>query len=149
MDMSGQEQIPASREQVWEALNDPNVLKKCIPGCEALESKSPTEMVATIRIKVGPISRAFKSDVKLTNINAPESYTITSEGGIAKASTDVVLREEDGNTVLSYTVNAKIGGKLAVLGSGLIRSSSKKIVTQFFNKLKKTLSSRQAKLSEA
>ena len=151
MDMSGEEQIAASREQVWKALNNPNVLKKCIPGCESLEAKSPTEMVATIKVKVGPISRNFKSDVKFTNINAPESYTITSEGGIAKASTDVKLREEDGKTVLSYTVNAKVGGKLAVLGSGLIRSSAKKIVEQFFTKLKKTISDRaRAKdLSEA
>jgi hypothetical protein len=149
MDMSGEEQIPASREQVWKALNNPNILKRCIPGCEGLEAKSPTEMVATIKVKFGPISRNFKSQIKIVNINEPESYTIESEGGIAKATTDVVLREQDGNTVLSYTVKGKVGGKFAILGSSLVQSSANKIMTQFFTKLKKIISARAAQAAES
>jgi len=139
MDMSGEQRIPAGREQVWKALNNPKVLQKCIPGCESIEATSPTEMVATIKVHFGPLSSAFKSNVKLENLKAPESYTIRTEGGIAKSSTDVSLREEDGETIVTYVVKAKMGGKLAILGGGLIRSSSKKIVTQFFNKLKKAV----------
>jgi carbon monoxide dehydrogenase subunit G len=143
MEMSGEQRIPASREDVWKALNSPKVLRKCIPGCESIEATSPTEMIATIKVHFGPLSKAFKSTVRLEDLNAPESFTIRTDGGIAKASTDVSLREENGETVVSYAVKAKIAGKLAILGSGVLRSSAKKIVAQFFNKFKKVVVGRE------
>lgn len=144
MDMSGEQRIEASRETVWKALNNPNILRKCIPGCESMEKKSPTEMIAMIKVKVGPISSSFKSTVTLTNVNAPESYTMNGEGsgglaGFVKGKTDVTLREEDGGTLLSYTINAQVGGKLAILGSKLIDTASKKLAKQFFEKLNKQI----------
>lgn len=144
MDISGEQRIPASREQVWKALNNPNVLKKCIPNCEALEKKSPTEMIATIKIKVAFISTSFKSSITLTNIKAPESYTIASEGssGIAgsiKGSTDVHLREDNAETVVDYTIRAELSGKLAMLGSKMIDSSARKVAQKFFEKLSKIM----------
>ncbi|MDB5523708.1 MAG: Carbon monoxide dehydrogenase subunit [Rhizobium sp.] len=153
MDMSGEERIPASREAVWAALNNPNVLRKCIPGCETMEKKSATEMTATVKVKVGPVSASFKGNVTLANLNPPESYTIIGEGsggmaGFAKGSTDVLLREEGGETVVTYTVKAQIGGKLAMLGSRLIDSSSKRLAGQFFQKLNKIVTKR-AEPSEA
>ena len=153
MDMTGEQRIPASREKVWRALNNPNVLKKCIPGCESLERKSPTEMVAIIKVKVGPVSASFKSELTLTNLNPPESYTINAEGaggiaGSVKGSTDVTLREDGGETVVSYTIKAHIGGKLALLGSRLIDSSSKKLAAKFFEKLNNIMISRAAAAAE-
>jgi carbon monoxide dehydrogenase subunit G len=139
MNMSGEQQIPASREQVWKALNNPKVLRKCIPGCEALDQTSPTKMVATIRIKVGPLSRKFKSEVSLENINEPTSFTIVTQGGMGKANTDVRLREEAGETVVSYAIQAKIASKIAILGAGLVKPAAKRIMAQFFDKLKKVI----------
>ncbi|MBL0371823.1 carbon monoxide dehydrogenase subunit G [Rhizobium sp. KVB221] len=153
MDMTGEERIPASRDVVWAALNNPNVLRKCIPGCQTMEKKSPTEMTATVKIKVGPVSASFKGDVTLTDLNPPESYTITGEGsggiaGFAKGSSEVRLTEDGDATILNYTVKAQIGGKLAMLGSRLIDSSSKKLAAQFFEKLNKAIAKR-AEPSEA
>jgi len=153
MDMTGEERIPASRDIVWAALNNPHVLRKCIPGCASMEKKSPTEMMATVKFKIGPVSAAFKGNVTLTNLNPPESYTITTEGaggvaGFAKGSSDVQLREEGGETILTYTVKAQIGGKLAMLGSRLIDSSLKKVAAQFFEKLNKVIA-KKAEPSEA
>lgn len=144
MDMSGEQRIPASREKVWKALNNPNVLRKCMPGCESMEKKSPTEMTATFKVKVGPVSASIKSDVTLTNVNAPESYTLVSEGsggiaGFVKGSADVHLHEEDGETVLRYETKVQVGGKLAMLGSRLIDSSAKKLTAQFFERLNKII----------
>ncbi len=144
MDISGEQRIPASREQVWKALNNPNVLRKCLPNCEALEKKSPTEMVATIKIKVAFISTSFKSNITLTNIKAQESYTIISEGsssiaGSIKASMDVHLRDDNAETVVDYTIRAELAGKLAMLGSKMIDSSAKKAAQKFFEKLCKIM----------
>lgn len=144
MEMSGEERIAASRDRVWAALNNPDILRRCIPGCETLEASSPTEFAATIKIKIGPVSASFKGNVTLSNLNPPESYTISGEGsggiaGFAKGGADVVLTEENGETVLTYKTQAKIGGKLAMLGSRLIDSSSKKLAGQFFEKLGKIL----------
>lgn len=153
MEMSGEQRIPASRDVVWAALNNPNILKKCIPGCESIERKSPTELEAKLKMKVGPISASFKGDVKLTNLNPPESYTITAEGGgglvgSIKSSSDVTLREEGGETILTYKAKAQVGGRLAMLGSKLIDSSSKKLTKQFFERLGKIIAKR-AEPSEA
>lgn len=137
MDMSGEERIAAPREAVWAALNDPDVLKACIPGCQSLTMKSPNELEATVKIKIGPVSANFSGEVTLSNLNPPESYTISGEGkggiaGFAKGGADVRLTEDGEGTILSYDVKAQIGGKLAQLGSRLIDSTSKKLATQFF-----------------
>ncbi|MEW9616891.1 carbon monoxide dehydrogenase subunit G [Shinella sp. S4-D37] len=137
MDMSGEERIAAPREAVWAALNDPDVLKACIPGCQSLTMKSPTELEATVKIKIGPVSASFSGEVTLSNLNPPESYTISGEGkggiaGFAKGGADVRLTEDGDGTILAYDVKAHIGGKLAQLGSRLIDSTSKKLATQFF-----------------
>lgn len=137
MDMSGEERIAAPREAVWAALNDPDVLKACIPGCQSLTMKSPNELEATVKIKIGPVSATFSGEVTLSNLNPPESYTISGEGkggiaGFAKGGADVRLTEDGEGTILSYDVKAQIGGKLAQLGSRLIDSTSKKLATQFF-----------------
>jgi len=150
MDMTGEERIPAKRDIVWEALNSPNVLRKCIPNCEKLEKKSPTEMTATVKVKLGPISTSFKADVTLTNLNPPESYTINFEGqggiaGFAKGNSDVRLVEEGEETLLTYSIKAEVGGKLAMIGSRMIDSSSKKLAAQFFKKFNKLAAKRAAK----
>ncbi|KNY18729.1 carbon monoxide dehydrogenase [Shinella sp. SUS2] len=137
MDMSGEERIAAPREAVWAALNDPDVLKACIPGCQSLTMKSPNELEATVKIKIGPVSASFSGEVTLSNLNPPESYTISGEGkggiaGFAKGGADVRLTEDGDGTILAYDVKAQIGGKLAQLGSRLIDSTSKKLATQFF-----------------
>lgn len=137
MDMTGEERIAAPRDAVWAALNDPEILKACIPGCQSLTMKSPTELEATVKIKIGPVSASFSGEVTLSNLNPPESYTISGEGkggiaGFAKGGADVRLIEDGDGTILSYDVKAQIGGKLAQLGSRLIDSSSKKLATQFF-----------------
>jgi len=137
MDMSGEERIAAPREAVWAALNDPEVLKACIPGCQSLTMKSPNELEATVKIKIGPVSASFSGEVMLSNLNPPESYTISGEGkggiaGFAKGGADVRLTEDGDGTILAYDVKAQIGGKLAQLGSRLIDSTSKKLATQFF-----------------
>lgn len=139
MDMSGTYRIPAPREAVWAALNDPDVLRECIPGCDTLEMTSPTEMSAAVTSKIGPVKAKFKGEVTLQNINAPESYTIAGEGkggvaGFAKGSADVHLAEEGTETVLTYTAKAQVGGKLAQLGSRLIDSTARKMADQFFGK---------------
>ena len=140
MDMSGEERIAAPREAVWAALNDPETLKACIPGCQSLIMKSPTELEAVVKIKIGPVSATFTGEVTLSNLNPPEGYTISGEGkggiaGFAKGGADVRLREDGADTILSYDVKAQIGGKLAQLGSRLIDSTSKKLAAQCFNDL--------------
>ncbi len=146
MDMTGEERIAAPRDAVWAALNDPETLKACIPGCQSLTMKSPTELEATVKIKVGPVSATFNGEVTLSNLNPPESYTIAGEGkggiaGFAKGGADVKLTDEGNETLLSYTVRAEIGGKLAQLGARLIDSTSKKLASQFFADLGQRLNS--------
>lgn len=137
MDMTGEYRIPAPRTDVWNALNDPDVLKACIPGCESLEMTSPTEMMAAVTAKIGPVKAKFTGAVTLENLNPPESYTIAGEGkggvaGFAKGSADVHLAEDGGDTILKYTVKAQVGGKLAQLGSRLIDSTARKMADEFF-----------------
>lgn len=137
MDMTGEERITAPRDAVWAALNDPEVLKRCIPGCQTLEMKSPTELAASVKIKIGPVSATFNGEVTLSNINAPESYTISGEGkggiaGFAKGGADVVLKEDGAETVLQYKAKAQVGGKIAQLGARLVDSTSQKLAQQFF-----------------
>lgn len=141
MDMTGEYRIAASRERVWEALNDPGVLKECIPGCEELEKTSDTEMNAAVTAKIGPVKAKFKGAVTLEDIKPPQSYRIVGEGkggvaGFAKGSADVSLAEDGGQTVLTYTVKAQVGGKLAQLGSRLIDSTARKMADEFFGKFR-------------
>ncbi len=138
MDMTGQYRIPAPREQVWAALNDPAMLKASLPGCESLEKLSDHEFAATVVAKVGPVKAKFNGNVTLTNLNPPESYTISGEGkggaaGFAKGGADVRLIEEGDVTVLTYTAKADVGGKLAQLGSRLIDGTAKKMADEFFD----------------
>jgi len=137
MDMTGEERITAPRDAVWAALNDPEILKRCIPGCQSLEMKSPSELAASVKIKIGPVSATFNGEVTLSNINAPESYTISGEGkggiaGFAKGGADVVLEEDGAETVLHYNAKAQVGGKIAQLGARLVDSTSQKLAQQFF-----------------
>ncbi|WP_366555897.1 SRPBCC family protein [Aquibaculum sediminis] len=138
MEMSGEQRIPAPRQVVWDALNDPEVLKASIPGCESLEQNEAGDAFdAKVRAKVGPVSARFAGSVNLTDINPPESYTISGEGkggaaGFAKGGANVKLTEEGSETLLSYDVNAKVGGKLAQLGSRLIDGTARKMADDFF-----------------
>jgi carbon monoxide dehydrogenase subunit G len=138
MDMTGQYRVPAPREQVWAALNDPAMLRASLPGCESLEKVSDHEFAATVVAKVGPVKAKFNGNVTLSNLNPPESYTISGEGkggaaGFAKGGADVRLTEEGDITVLTYTAKADVGGKLAQLGSRLIDGTAKKMADEFFD----------------
>ena len=137
--IEGEEKIAAPVQKVWEALNDPAVLKDCIPGCQSLEMKSPTDMAATVVLKIGPIKATFAGEVTLKNLKPPHSYTIAGEGkggiaGFAKGGADVLLSEDGPDTtLLKYAAKADVGGKIAQLGSRLITSTSKKLAGQFFS----------------
>lgn len=141
MDLVGEYRLLAGRDVVWDALNDADVLRRCIPGCQSLEKVSDREMTATVVAKIGPVKATFKGAVTLENMVPPESYTIVGEGkggvaGFAKGSADVSLAEDGDATVLSYSVKAQVGGKLAQLGSRLIVSTSRKMADEFFGKFK-------------
>ena len=136
--IEGEERIAAPVEKVWLALNDAEVLKACIPGCQSLEKKSDTELAAVVVLKIGPIKATFNGEVTLKNLKPPLSYTIQGEGkggiaGFAKGGADVVLTPDgDAATILKYSAKADVGGKIAQLGSRLIDSTSKKLAGQFF-----------------
>jgi uncharacterized protein len=139
MDLTGEYRIPAPRETVWTALNNPEVLKTCIPGCEELNKTSDTEFVARVIAKIGPVKAGFGGKVTLSDIDPPNGYTISGEGqggaaGFAKGGAKVRLEPADGGaaTVLHYTADAQIGGKLAQIGSRLVEGSAKKLADEFF-----------------
>jgi len=139
MDMTGEYRIDAPREAVWSALNNPDVLKACIPGCQSLEKTSDTDFEATVQAKVGPVKANFSGAVSLSDIDPPNGYTISGEGkggpaGFAKGGAKVALEEAEGATVLKYNVHATVGGKLAQIGSRLIDSTAKKMANDFFGK---------------
>ena len=137
--IEGEERIAAPVQKVWEALNDPDVLKACIPGCESLEKNSDTDLAAVVVLKIGPIKAKFTGAVTLKNLNPPHSYTIEGEGkggiaGFAKGGADVTLAADGADvTVLKYAAKADVGGKIAQLGSRLITSTSKKLAGEFFS----------------
>jgi carbon monoxide dehydrogenase subunit G len=140
MDMTGEERIAASRETVWAALNDVEVLKQCIPGCESLEKLSDTEMTARAKLQIGPVSARFSGKVSLSEIDPPNGYRIAGEGsggaaGHAKGSALVRLTEDGDGTILRYQARADVGGKLAQLGGRLIDATAKKLAGEFFRKL--------------
>jgi carbon monoxide dehydrogenase subunit G len=139
MDMTGERRIPAPRQKVWDALNDTEVLKSCIPGCESLERLSDTAMKATAAIKIGPISARFTGNVALSDMDPPNSYRISGEGqggvaGFAKGGANVRLSDDGPFTVLSYDVKAQVGGKIAQLGARLIDATSKQMADLFFDR---------------
>ena len=138
MDMTGERRIAAPRQTVWQALNDPVVLRDSIPGCEKLEKLSDTEMTATAAVKVGPMSGRFNGKVLLADIDPPNGYTISGEGqggvlGFAKGGAKVRLNDDGSGTLLSYEVHAQVGGKLAQLGSRLIDATAKNMADAFFD----------------
>ena len=139
MDMTGTQRIEAPREAVWAALNDPNVLKRSIPGCESIEKLSDTEMHAKVTLKIGPVKASFTGKVTLSDLDPPNGYRISGEGaggvaGFAKGGASVRLRADCTATILDYEVKAQIGGKLAQLGGRLIDSTAKKLAAEFFEK---------------
>ena len=138
MNLTGEVNIAAPRERVYEALNDPEILKRSIPGCEEIEKHSDTEMSAKVVAKVGPIKAKFTGQVVLSDLRPPESYTISGQGkggtaGFAKGSAKVRLEPDGAGTVMRYEVQADVGGKLAQLGGRLIDGTAKKLAEQFFD----------------
>lgn len=139
MDMSGEYRIPAPRQTVWDALNDPEVLKASIAGCEELERNEDGGFTAKVRAKVGPVSARFSGKVTIVDPDPPNGYRIEGEGtggaaGFAKGGANVSLAEDGGETVLTYQANASVGGKLAQIGSRLIDGTAKKMADDFFAK---------------
>jgi carbon monoxide dehydrogenase subunit G len=139
MTMNGEVQLPAPRELVWQKLNDPETLKVCIPGCESLERLGENEFQAVSVTKIGPVKAKFKGKVRLTDLDPPNGYRISGEGdggvaGFAKGGATVALSPKDGGTLLTYNVEAQIGGKLAQLGQRLVNGAAKKMADEFFVK---------------
>jgi uncharacterized protein len=139
MDMTGEERIGASRAAVWAALNDVDVLRQCIPGCELLEKQSATDMTAKVRLRIGPVSATFSGKVKLSDLDPPNGYRIAGEGsggaaGYARGSAAVRLLDDGAGTLLRYEAKADVGGKLAQLGGRLIDATARKLAGDFFRK---------------
>ena len=137
MEMSGEQLIPAPQQAVWEALNDPAVLKVCVPGCESIELIGENQYQVLMVARVGPVSAKFKGKLTLSDIKPPNSYAIAFEGqggpaGFAKGGAQVRLSAEDGKTKLAYDVKASVGGKLAQIGSRLVDAAAKKVADDFF-----------------
>lgn len=138
MDMNGEQRIPVGQQAVWEALNDLEVLKACIPGCESIEKVSDTEHHVTLTAAVGPVKAKFKGRMHLGDLDPPHSYRIGFEGqggvaGFAKGEAQVALKPDGADTLMNYTVHAQIGGKLAQVGSRLIDAAAKKLADEFFS----------------
>ncbi len=139
MEMAGERRIAASRQRVWEALNDPAVLGACIPGCQSLEKEAEDRFNAIAEVKIGPIGARFKGAVTLSEIDAPNGYTISGQGnggvaGNAKGSAKVRLSDDAGGTLVSYEVDAQVGGRMAQLGGPLIDATAKQMAEKFFAK---------------
>jgi carbon monoxide dehydrogenase subunit G len=140
MQMNGEQRIEAPRRKVWEALNDPDVLRACIPGCQFLEQKADDRLQAVVGVKIGPITARFTGEVVISDRDPPNGYRISGEGsggaaGFAKGGAVVRLRDEGASTLLSYEVSAEVGGKIAQLGGGLIDLTAKQLAGAFFKKL--------------
>lgn len=137
MKMSGSHTLPAPRQEVWEKLNDPDVLRRCIPGCESLEKHGEDKLAAVVNVRIGPMSTRFNGEVQLTNLNPPESYRIEGSGsggqaGSASGGADVRLEDKGSETELSYDVDARVSGKIAQLGNRLIDASARNLAQKFF-----------------
>ena len=145
MEMKGEQLLPASQQVTWNALNDPEVLKACVPGCESIEPIGENEYQVLMVARVGPVSAKFKGKLTLSDINPPQSYSISFEGqggaaGFAKGGAQVRLSPEGENTKLSYDVKANVGGKLAQIGSRLVDAAAKKVANDFFKNFNQKVS---------
>jgi carbon monoxide dehydrogenase subunit G len=145
MTMNGEYQLAVPPQTVWEKLNDPETLKACIPGCEELNKSSDTEFQAVATVKIGPVKARFKGRVTLSDLDPPNGYKISGQGdggvaGFAKGSATVKLAPKDGGTLLTYDVEAQIGGKLAQLGQRLVNGAAKKVADDFFQNFAKAVS---------
>ena len=148
MELNDEILIHASVGEVYAALNDPEVLEKCIPGCEELVKNSDTELSAKVTLKIGPVKAKFKGDVTLDTDGAPNKFSLNGNGnggvaGFAKGGADVVLEESGEDTLLKYTAKVKIGGKIAQLGSRLMDSTAKKLSGKFFTSLGEVLDGKE------
>jgi len=137
MRMSGSHTLPAPRQEVWGKLNDPDVLRRCIPGCESLEKHGEDKLAAVVNVKIGPMNSRFSGEVELKNLNPPESYRIEGSGssgqaGSASGGADVRLADKGDETELSYEVDARVSGKIAQLGNRLIDASARSLAQKFF-----------------
>ena len=145
MEMISEQRIPASLDEVWTALNNTEILKQAMPGCESFDAVEENKFEAKITAKVGPVKAKFKFNVEMTDIDAPNGYTIMGEGqggvaGFAKGSAKVDLTEDGTDTILAYNVQANVGGKLAQLGARLIDGAAKKMADEFFGNFNELLS---------
>ena len=152
MKLSGSYQINLSKEKVWEALNDPEILKQAIPGCEEFTKNSDTEFTATATNKIGPFNASFTGDIELTDLDPPNSYKITGSGnspvGFASGEATVKLEDNEKGTNLIYEVEANVGGKIAQVGSRLIDMTAKKMADIFFGKFSELISNDDSTSSE-
>jgi uncharacterized protein len=145
MEMSGEQLVPAPQKAVWDALNDPQMLKACVPGCESIEPIGENAYQVLMVARVGPVSAKFKGKLTLSDIRPPQSYSIAFEGqggpaGFAKGGAQVRLSEKDNGTALAYDVKASVGGKLAQIGSRLVDAAAKKIADDFFRNFNEKVS---------
>lgn len=148
MELQDEIRISAPRDEVYEALNDPEVLRQCIPGCEDLTKTADDELEAKVLLKVGPVKARFGGTVKLDKSGAPEKFSLSGEGsggtaGFARGGADVELEEDGDETILRYTAKADIGGKLAQLGSRLVTGTAKKLSSKFFENFQQVMQERQ------
>ena len=154
MKMNGEKIINAPKQEVWDALNNPEKLKLAIPGAENVEKKDESNLTATEKTKIGPISARFTGNIVLSNINPPTSYTLTGEGtggaaGFAKGMANVELTELSEGTLLKYNVHANVGGKLAQIGQRLIETTANKLADDFFGKFNEILNPQDSSLDGA
>src|SRR5215472_16334991 len=145
MEFQGRYLIPAAPELVWAGLNDPEILKACIPGCEEISKTSPTDFLATATLKIGPVKARFKGKVALSELDPPKRCVLSGEGqggmaGFAKGTAEVLLSPEGSGTFLSYTAHANVGGMLAQIGQRLIDGAAKQIADDFFERFAKAVS---------
>ncbi|HZQ73240.1 MAG TPA: carbon monoxide dehydrogenase subunit G [Burkholderiales bacterium] len=149
MEMTGEQLIPATQQQTWEALNDPKMLKECVPGCESIDPAGENQYTVLMVARVGPVSAKFKGKLTLSDIKAPDSYSIAFEGqggpaGFAKGGAQVRLSPENNQTRLAYDVKASVGGKLAQIGSRLVDAAAKKVADDFFRNFNEKVGAQHA-----
>jgi carbon monoxide dehydrogenase subunit G len=153
VDINGEQRIPALQQTVWDALNDPEALKASIPGCESVDKVSDTQFTARITMAIGPVKAKFNGDVTLSEIDAPNGYTITGKGsggaaGFGKGSARVTLTPDGNTTVLRYAAQASVGGKLAQIGQRLVDSAARKMADEFFTNFTAYLTAKGAAAPE-
>lgn len=149
MEMNGEQHIPATQQQTWEGLNDPEVLKACVPGCESIDRRSDTDYQVLMTARIGPVSAKFKGKLTLSDLDPPHGYSIAFEGqggvaGFGKGSAQVRLEPDGDQTVLRYAVKASVGGKLAQIGSRLVDAAAKKIANDFFTAFNEKMASQSS-----